>query len=133
MVRAKREELGLTMDELGQQVGAGRSTIHRIESAGETMARPDKLARVLIALGLSVEGVADSLPDDTWGRSVLEWMQRFGTIAEKGAARVAGDGYDLIGVSVTGGVVLLRITGDVDVDRVAQALQRAGLTVTRPI
>lgn len=119
------------MDELARRVGMGRSSLHRIENAATNVPRPDKMARVLLALELRPEEVAPALGDGKWGRDTLRWMQRHLQVADSGAAVARRDGMALLAVDPTGGTVQMKVAGSVDLDRLSRALRDAGYVVAR--
>ena len=53
-IRARREELGWSQDELARRAGVSRSTVYRLEAGTTTSLYPAKLLSVLDALGLEV-------------------------------------------------------------------------------
>lgn len=53
LLRGRRLELGLSTHQLGAQVGVRQSTIVRIEKGRFASPRPDKLARIAKALGIT--------------------------------------------------------------------------------
>lgn len=57
LLRQKREELGLTSRQLGEIAGLDGTTVLRFEEGAFAAPRPDKLARVAEALGLSLADV----------------------------------------------------------------------------
>lgn len=57
LIRARRQELGLTTYDLGKLIGTTNSTIMRIEQGAFAAPRPDKLARIAEALRLSLADV----------------------------------------------------------------------------
>jgi transcriptional regulator with XRE-family HTH domain len=67
-LRARREELGLSAQQLAEQTDTTDGTILRIESGDIAAPRPDKLARIADALGISLADVyalADyAVPDE---------------------------------------------------------------------
>jgi transcriptional regulator with XRE-family HTH domain len=71
MLRQRRQALGLTMRQIEAATGIPNTTISRIETGSFKAPRPDKLARIAQALGMSVGElfaqagylVADDLPD----------------------------------------------------------------------
>ena len=68
LLRARREELGLSSRQLAEQAAMDDATIVRIEQGAFAAPRPDKLSRIAEALGLSLADVfalADyAVPDD---------------------------------------------------------------------
>jgi transcriptional regulator with XRE-family HTH domain len=68
LLKQKREELGLSSRQLGELAGMDGVTILRFEEGAFAAPRPDKLARVAQALGLTLADVyamADyAVPDD---------------------------------------------------------------------
>jgi transcriptional regulator with XRE-family HTH domain len=57
LLRQKREELGLNSRQLGEIAGLDGTTVLRFEEGAFAAPRPDKLARVAEALGLSLADV----------------------------------------------------------------------------
>ena len=57
LLRQKREELGLSTRQLGEIAGLDGTTVLRFEEGAFAAPRPDKLARVAEALGLSLADV----------------------------------------------------------------------------
>ena len=68
LLKRKREELGLSTRQLGEIAGLDGVTVLRFEQGAFAAPRPDKLARVAEALGISLADVyalADyAVPDD---------------------------------------------------------------------
>ena len=68
LLRARREELGLSSRQLAERAAMDDATIVRIEQGAFAAPRPDKLSRIAEALGLSLADVfalADyAVPDD---------------------------------------------------------------------
>lgn len=68
VLRARREELGLSQRQLAEQASLDDATVVRIEQGAFAAPRPDKLSRIAEALGLSLADVfafADyAVPDD---------------------------------------------------------------------
>ena len=68
VLRARREELGLSTRQLAEQADMDDATIVRIEQGAFAAPRPDKLSRIAETLGLSladVFGLADyAVPGD---------------------------------------------------------------------
>jgi transcriptional regulator with XRE-family HTH domain len=67
-LRARREELGLSLRQLAEQADMNDATIVRIEQGAFAAPAPDKLARIAEALGLSLADVFAlaeyAVPDD---------------------------------------------------------------------
>jgi len=67
-LRARREELGLSLRQLADQADMNDATIVRIEQGAFAAPAPDKLARIAEALGLSLADVFAlaeyAVPDD---------------------------------------------------------------------
>ena len=71
MLRQRRHALGLTMRQIEAATGIPNTTVSRIETGSFKAPRPDKLARIAQALGMSAGElfaragylVADDLPD----------------------------------------------------------------------
>jgi transcriptional regulator with XRE-family HTH domain len=57
LLRSRRKELGMSTHELGRLVGTRNSTIMRLEQGAFAAPRPDKLARIAEALGMSLADV----------------------------------------------------------------------------
>lgn len=57
LLRARREELGLSTRQLAEQADMNDATIVRIEQGAFAAPRPDKLSRIAEALGLSLADV----------------------------------------------------------------------------
>lgn len=82
-IRARREELGWSQDELARRAGVSRSTVYRLEVGTTTSLYPANLLSVLDALGLEVtvgpESGDDAVPQDV-GTSVESDMD--GSVSE---------------------------------------------------
>ena len=52
-IKARRKELGLTLEEVGNIVGVGKSTVRKWETGDIANMRRDKIARLAIALQIS--------------------------------------------------------------------------------
>lgn len=52
-IKALRKERGLTLEELGQKVGVGKSTVRKWETGAIANMRRDKIPRLADALGVS--------------------------------------------------------------------------------
>jgi transcriptional regulator with XRE-family HTH domain len=64
LVRAKREALHLSMDELAVRARVSRSTIHRIEHSHDVRPTASKLARVLATVQIDPQEARAVIP---WG------------------------------------------------------------------
>ena len=89
-IKAKRLERGFTLEELGEKVGVGKSTVRKWESGMIANMRQDKIARLAEALGVSINfilGLSESENDRASAPPNLEAMPAFrhvprlGTIA----------------------------------------------------
>ena len=67
-LRERRQAVGMSTHELGERIGARNSTIIRIEQGAFAAPRPDKLARIAEALGISLADMYGhagyAVPDD---------------------------------------------------------------------
>lgn len=133
LVRERRTQLGLSMDQLAQLARVSRSSIHRLEHGHEIRPTPAKLARVLAVVGIDADGVLAALPDDEYRGDVLHWLER----AEQATA-LAGEiesaarfTPDLVVIGTDGTTVMIEVKGG-GPDAIAAVLKSAGYLVTRP-
>lgn len=108
LVRAAREERGLTVRQLAEMVGVEHPTITRIETGHTSMPRPEVIDGIVRVLGLSgravlsamgyskrmIEGVNDTIyPEPTPARSLIEeselWPELVRRYGSEQAARAA--------------------------------------------
>lgn len=88
-IKAKRLERGYTLEELGERVGVGKSTVRKWESGMIANMRQDKIAKLAEALGVSINfilGLNDSAPERTTASNLeampaFRQVPRLGTIA----------------------------------------------------
>ena len=78
-IRLRRKELGLTLEDVGQAVGVGRSTVLRWESGMIKNMGRDKIAALARVLHMDpvelVPGPGDYRPPDTLSREDLERLE----------------------------------------------------------
>lgn len=65
LIHARRKELGLTLEDVGQMVGVGKSTVRKWETGDIANMRRDKIAQLAIALRMSP---AELIDWDTYDR-----------------------------------------------------------------
>ncbi|MBE5803348.1 MAG: helix-turn-helix transcriptional regulator [Clostridiales bacterium] len=82
LVRLRRQELGLTLDDVAKAVGVGKATVQRWESGNINNPRRDKIARLAQVLGISpmelvdaADMAASQAPDTEYIREISEALQ----------------------------------------------------------
>lgn len=60
LIRLRRQELGLTLDEVAKAVGVGKATVQRWESGNINNPRRDKIAALAQVLGISPMELVDA-------------------------------------------------------------------------
>ena len=89
-IKAKRLERGYTLEELGERVGVGKSTVRKWESGMIANMRQDKIAKLAEALGVSINfilGLTEDEPErvappaNLVPMPVFRQVPRLGTIA----------------------------------------------------
>ena len=76
LVRARREDRGLSMDQLANAAGVGRSTLFRFEVGRSTAVAPSRVARILVTLGITADEVIPLVHDEHTLGELLAWLDR---------------------------------------------------------
>ena len=137
LTRISRQQQNISMNDLADRAEVSRSTIHRLENGTGIRPQPQRLARILIALNITLNQVTDILPDtqDTWSRQLLQWMARLNTDAVKNFFENQRDpsGFDLLAVrSDTVAAIQIRTSTD-DAAALIEELQSNGWLISRPV
>lgn len=137
LVRQKREDLRISMDDAAARARISRSTLHRIEHDHDVRPTAPKLAQILIVLGITPDEVRTVLEDERYLGDVLHWMERSAAFLDTreglrpraGLAALAGEGPALVAEKDGHHI---RIHGD-GLDEVTELFKNAGWLVMRPV
>ena len=137
LTRISRQQQNISMSDLADRAQVSRSTIHRLENGTGIRPQPQRLARILNTLGISLNQVTAILPNtqDTWSRQLLTWMARLNTDAVKNFLDNQRDpsGFDLLAVrSDTVAAIQIRTSTD-DAAALIDELQSNGWLISRPV
>lgn len=138
LIRTRREATGQTMQALGQALGLGRSTMHRMENRDASWPKGKNYATVLTALGVSEEELVEIVEQSPLREEVQRFMRPVsevgGTLAYLSRERTTRQRPDLVVVTDDGSTLLIQVKGTADegVQTVADALKAAGLIVSIP-
>lgn len=134
-VRLARQTANLSMDELARAANVSRSTVHRIETGSGIRAQPQRLARVLVTLGITPRFAdSDVLPtdDEKWRSNVIRWMRKIEGGQVESFVKAAGGRVDLVAVrGETVAMIEIRGPGE-GANDLTESLKREGWVVTRP-
>jgi transcriptional regulator with XRE-family HTH domain len=136
LVRARREHLRLSMDDLALRARVSRSTLHRIEHDHDIRPTAAKLAQILTVLEVEPTEVRDLIADDDYLGDILHWMERSGALVEvtqslrpqPSLAALAADQPSLIAMK-DNHIATISGTG---LEEIREALKAAGWLVARP-
>ena len=87
-IKARRKELGLTLEEVGNIVGVGKSTVRKWETGDIANMRRDKIARLAIALQISPSELMGWDMEDYTHKLMQKKLDEEAELAEKVPAGV---------------------------------------------
>ena len=147
LVRTRREERRLSMDQLARMAGIGRSTLFRFEVGKDTTTAPSRIAKVLVVLQIGADEVIPLVDDEELLTELLAWLDRASQVQElssyvqaKRPAFGSESGRpDLVAIHPDGTMLYIEVKAqgtDADEDRRGEDLVRVlasiGYLVTRP-
>lgn len=146
LVRTRREERRLSMDQLARMAGIGRSTLFRFEVGKDTSTAPSRIAKVLVVLQIGADEVIPLVDDEELLTELLAWLDRASQVQELSSYVQAkrptigtGGHPDLVAIHPDGTMLYIEVkahgSGE-DQDRRGEDLVRVlasvGYLVTRP-
>lgn len=116
-IRAERERMGLTQEELGAKCGTTKQSIHKYESGTVTNIPLDRVERIACALEISPARLLgwDEVSYDTLKSTALEMAQTAAVSAFSAEARALAEDYDTLDLW---GRRTLRAVADAELARV---------------
>jgi transcriptional regulator with XRE-family HTH domain len=136
LIRERRQELHLSMDELALRARVSRATVHRIEHGHVVVPTASKLARVISVVEITPDEVRGLLDDERYVNDILHWMTKVDAVDTMGRALRAQPHMqplsslpDLVVIDNDSGEVARVFGGG---ERLAAVLEAAGYLVTSP-
>lgn len=97
-IKARRLELGLTLEDVGNIVGVGKSTVRKWETGNITDMKRDKIALLSKALKVSplfIMGIEEELPKPTITEKEKELLSYYNQLNELGKDKLIEEAEDL--------------------------------------
>lgn len=144
LVRTRREERRLSMDQLARMAGIGRSTLFRFEVGKDTSTAPSRIAKVLVVLQIGADEVTPLVNDEELLAELLAWLYRAGQVQElssyvqsKRPTIGAGEAPDFVAIHPDGTMLYIEVkqSGEESERRgedLVRVLGSVGYLVTRP-
>ena len=97
-IKARRLELGLTLEDVGNIVGVGKSTLRKWETGNITDMKRDKIALLSRALKVSplfIMGIEEELPEPVITDKEKELLSYYNQLNDLGKDKLINDAEDL--------------------------------------
>ena len=138
LIRTRREQAHMSMDDLATRARVSRSTIHRIEHGHKTRSTAPKLAQVLVVLDIKPDELRPLIADERYLGDVLHWMEGSTAFANSNHGLRAQDSMSALDPDVASDGLVVFKNGQMatvrgsGLDAVKATLKAAGWLIAHP-